>query len=95
MNKCVFLFVFCALFQAKAQTKTNPSPVYVDKQGAMRWSKTKEEVSLFGTNYTVPFAHAYRVIQQKGLDHKKVMDQDVYHFARLGFDAFRVHVWDI
>jgi hypothetical protein len=25
---------------------------------------------------------------------EKAIDDDIYHFARLGFDAFRVHVWD-
>ena len=28
------------------------------------------------------------------VDLEKAIQQDVYHFARLGFDAFRVHVWD-
>ncbi len=95
MYKLLVLAFICFLFEAGAQNKDASSPVYVDPQGVMRWSNTKSEVALFGTNYTVPFAHAYRVIQQKGLNHKKIIDQDVYHFARLGFDAFRVHVWDI
>ena len=32
--------------------------IYVDKEGVMRRSDTKEEVSYYGTNYTLPFAHA-------------------------------------
>ena len=28
------------------------------------------------------------------LDIEKAIDADVYHLARLGVDAFRVHVWD-
>jgi hypothetical protein len=48
----------------------------------------------FGVNYTVPFAHAYRSAQKMNIDVKKNMDKDIYHFSRLGFDLFRVHVWD-
>lgn len=29
-----------------------------------------------------------------GKDPKKIIDNDVYHFSRLGFDLYRVHVWD-
>jgi endo-1,4-beta-mannosidase len=29
-----------------------------------------------------------------GVDLKAAIDQDVYQFARLGLDLFRVHVWD-
>ncbi|GAA4460380.1 hypothetical protein GCM10023189_35420 [Nibrella saemangeumensis] len=60
----------------------------------MRWGHTKAEVKGFGINYTVPFAHAYRVAKQLGIPHEQAIDHDVYHFARLGFDAYRVHVWD-
>ena len=68
--------------------------VYVDKNGVMKWDKTNEEVQGFGVNYTVPFAHAYRSAKKLGIDPKKAIDNDVYHFSRLGFDLFRVHVWD-
>lgn len=68
--------------------------VYVDKNGIMRWGTSREEVKGFGVNYTVPFAHAYRTAQKLGIDVEKAIDQDVYHFARLGFDLYRVHVWD-
>jgi hypothetical protein len=29
------------------------------------------------------------------VDPEKLIDADVYHMARLGLDAFRVHVWDV
>ena len=28
-------------------------------------------------------------------DRKEAIDRDVYHFARLGFNAYRIHVWDV
>lgn len=68
--------------------------VYVDKNGVMRWAKNKAEVQGFGENYTVPFAHAYRTAKKLGIAPKKAIDDDIYHFARLGFDSYRVHVWD-
>ncbi len=77
-----------------SQQKNSKGNVFVDKNGTMRWEKTKEEVHGFGVNYTVPFAHAYRTAQRMGIDPKQAIDNDVYHFTRLGFDLYRVHVWD-
>jgi hypothetical protein len=68
--------------------------VFVDKKGIMRYGDTKREVYGFGVNYTAPFAHAYRSARKLNVDLEKEIEQDVYHFARLGFDAYRVHVWD-
>ncbi|MDE6099286.1 MAG: cellulase family glycosylhydrolase [Muribaculaceae bacterium] len=49
----------------------------------------------YGTNYTVPFAHAFRALKTLGTDHRTAIDRDVYHMARLGLDAFRLHLWDV
>ena len=49
----------------------------------------------YGTNYTVPFAHAYRSLDKLGVDHRAAIDRDVYHFSRLGLNAFRLHLWDV
>jgi hypothetical protein len=68
--------------------------VYVDKEGVMRYTKGKQEASFFGVNYTTPFAHAYRAQKAQGIDLEQAIRNDVYHFARLGLQAFRVHVWD-
>jgi hypothetical protein len=68
--------------------------VFVDKNGVMRWGNTKEEVYGFGVNYTPAFAHGYRVAQKLNVDVESAIANDIYHFSRLGFDAFRVHVWD-
>lgn len=68
---------------------------YVDKEGILRAEKDHAEMSFFGVNYTVPFAHAYRAMDYLKVDHKTAIDKDVYHFARLGFNAYRIHVWDV
>lgn len=49
----------------------------------------------YGTNYTVPFAHAYRALDRLGVDHKQAIDRDVYHMSRMGLNAFRLHLWDV
>lgn len=51
--------------------------------------------SYYGTNYTAPFAHAYRALAARGIDHHEAIDRDVYHMARLGLNAFRLHLWDV
>jgi hypothetical protein len=89
---CAFFFFLVFAVQTAVAQQTND--VYVDKDGLMRWGTTKEEVKGFGVNYTVPFAYAYRVAKQLNLSPEKVIDDDVYHFSRLGFDLYRVHVWD-
>src|SRR4051812_25393503 len=77
------------------QKKTNQQNlVYVDKAGVLRWTFDNKDAKFFGVNYTVPFAYGYRSHKVLGVDLQKAIDADVYHFARLGLDAFRVHVFD-
>jgi hypothetical protein len=71
-----------------------PNTVYVDKSGVLRYTSDKAEASFFGVNYISPFATTYRDLKTLNIDLEKDIQQDVYHFARLGLDAFRVHVWD-
>lgn len=90
------VFIYFLLLSNSICTQENhpEKDVYVDQNGVMRWAENKKEVHGFGVNYTVPFAHAYRQAKKMGIDPKKAIDQDVYHFSRLGFDLYRVHVWD-
>lgn len=90
--KHLHLLIFFTLFSLAASAQTGD--LFVDKQGILRYKKSKEEAVFFGVNYTLPFAYAYRSHQELGVDWKKAIDQDVYHLSRLGIDAFRVHVWD-
>ena len=98
MRSVITLLILCvaqAVWQpAVAQKKDDVAPVYVDKEGIMRWKKGNREASFFGVNYTVPFAYGYRSHKALNVDLEKAIDQDVYHMARLGFNAYRVHVWD-
>src|SRR3954469_12371574 len=92
---CRFLIIVVSVFSVlQSSAQKNVDGIYVDKQGVMRWQKDKKEAAFFGVNYTTPFAYAYRAHQALQADLEKAIEQDVYHFARLGLDAFRVHVWD-
>lgn len=86
------LFLPVIAYAQKSSIKKNL--VYVDKKGVLRWTKDNAEASFFGVNYTTPFAYAYRAHKALNVDLEKAIQQDVYHMARLGLDAFRVHVWD-
>jgi hypothetical protein len=90
---CLLLFVVSLVAHSQTDPKTS-ADVYVDKEGNLKWNGSNDEVSLFGVNYTVPFAYSYRAHKRLGLSLKKAIDLDVEQMARLGFDAFRVHVWD-
>ena len=94
MKYIKFLCIVLLLLVSTGAIAQKTNDVYVDKNGVMRWGKTNEEVRAFGVNYTAPFAHGYRAAKRKNISLEKAIDNDVYHFARLGFDLYRVHVWD-
>lgn len=91
----IFLLTVTAGLSVLAQAKQSKSGVFVDKNGVMRWQKDGTEATFFGINYTAPFAYGYRSIQRSGISVEQAIKDDVYHFSRLGLDAFRVHVWDV
>ena len=94
MKYIKFLGIVLLLLVCIAASAQKTNDVYVDKNGIMRWGKTKAEVRAFCVNYTAPFAHGYRAAKKKGISLEQAIDNDVYHFARLGFGLYRVHVWD-
>lgn len=77
-----------------AQAPSSKNEVYIDGKGLMRLSRTGVEASYFGVNYTLPFAYGYRSHKKLNINLEQAIDRDVYHLARLGINAFRVHVWD-
>lgn len=91
---CYLSLTFLVSIVSSGQPDKKNSLIYVDKNGTIRGTKDNKEVSFFGVNYTTPFAYAYRAHKALGVDLERAIQQDVYHLARLGLDAFRVHVWD-
>lgn len=95
MDRPVWLILLLTLVQPTFAQQPSKGPyTEVDREGVIRWSDTGEELYGFGANYTVPFAHAFRSAKKLGLDPLEQIDRDVYHLSRLGFDLYRVHVWD-
>lgn len=83
-----------ALPAAASDTDRQAYRICVDQQGVMRRSDNGAEVSYYGTNYTAPFAYSYRALGYLGKDRKQAIDRDIYHIARLGLNAFRLHLWE-
>jgi hypothetical protein len=67
--------------------------VYLDAQGVVRWEDDRQEVRLFGANYVLPTASDYRAAGYLHADRKRMIDEDMAHFARLGWDGLRLTFW--
>lgn len=89
-------FVLVASAPAAAQ-RSSPlramRQVYVDASGVIRWRDSKREVALFGANYTLPSASDYRAAGYLTSDRKRLIDEDMAQFARMGWDALRISFW--
>jgi hypothetical protein len=66
--------------------------VHLGRDGVVRWSDGRE-VALFGANYSLPSASDYRAAGYAGADRKKLVEQDLTHFARMGWDGLRLALW--
>lgn len=75
---------------ARAQ---EPRRVLVDRDGVMRWADTREELRLFGANYAIGSSSDFRAAGAVGGDRKRMIDEDVAHFARMGWDGMRLAFW--
>lgn len=65
------------------------SPLCTAKAAPQKTLETR-----FGVNYYPPFSGEYRLLKERGLDHKEQMRRDVAHFRRLGLDCIRLHTFD-
>lgn len=91
----ILLVLLFAIWKvALSQNKSlNAELVYQDKEGVIRWKNNNKEVALFGANYCLPSACDYRAAGYVTKDRKKVIDQDMAHFARMGWDGLRLCLW--
>ena len=80
-----------------AQTADRPAAaardVYLDGSGVVRWRDNRREVSLFGANYVVTTASDYRAAGYLHADRKRMIEEDMAHFARMGWDGMRLTFW--
>jgi len=81
----------CPISSARAQVANRV--VYLDEQGVIRWKDNRQEVTLFGANYVLPTASDYRAAGYVHADRKKMIDEDMAQFARMGWDGMRLTFW--
>src|SRR5258707_4442567 len=67
--------------------------VYLDKDGVVRWRDDQSEVALFGANYCIMSGSDYRMAGLVARDRKKMIDEDLAQFARMGWTALRLCSW--
>jgi hypothetical protein len=94
INKIIFMLLCLPIAGIAQIPSKEKNEIYIDAKGILRLQSNNKEASYFGVNYTLPFAYGFRSHKKLGIDLEKAIDDDVYHLARLGIDAFRVHVWD-
>ncbi|HEX6746934.1 MAG TPA: hypothetical protein VF092_06520 [Longimicrobium sp.] len=91
------LLLLLAAPAAAAQRTASPPQtfrrVFVDNEGVIRWQDTREEVALFGANYAIASSSDYRAAGYLTRDRKRVIDDDVAHFARMGWNGMRLAFW--
>ncbi len=68
------------------------TPFHV-KEGTI-YDAENRTVKLWGVNYYVPFNHNFFNIKELGLDHRKIIDEDLRHFQLLGIDLIRMHLYE-
>jgi hypothetical protein len=85
--------------QARAQRAAGTAPppasraVYLDKEGVIRWKDNRQEVTLFGANYVVTTASDYRAAGYVRADRKRMIEEDMAQWARMGWDGIRLTFW--
>ena len=69
-----------------------PARSSVGVDGVWRWADGRE-VALFGVNYNIASASAFRFAKATGIPFEQIVDTDFSHFKRLGFTALRLSYW--
>ena len=91
------LLILGALLQiaaaAQPSVETATRAVYLDKAGVVRWRDSREEVALYGANYCIMSGSDYRMAGLVSADRKAMVDEDLAHFARMGWTALRLCSW--
>ena len=78
---------------AAQRDRVTPPSVRIDAEGVVRWTNGGEEVLLFGANYALPSSGDYRAAGYLTQDRKRLIDEDMAHFARMGWNGLRVAFW--
>jgi hypothetical protein len=68
-------------------------PLVLDHAGVIRWRDSGREVALYGANYCIMSGSDYRMSGLVAQDRKAMIDEDMGHFARMGWQALRLCSW--
>lgn len=68
-------------------------PAFLDREGVLRWRDDRTEVTLFGSNYVIHTASDYRAAGYVLGDRKRMIEEDVAQFARMGWNGLRLTFW--
>ncbi|HEY0671637.1 MAG TPA: hypothetical protein VGD27_05190 [Longimicrobiales bacterium] len=90
---CALLLAVAGEVRAQQPPRPATRAVFIDREGVIRWRDTRQEVALYGANYTLPSASDFRAAGYLKLDRKKLVEEDMAHFARMGWDALRLSFW--
>ena len=88
-NRALLVVLLCVLAAGCSAAEL----VYLDEEGVVRWAADKREVALFGANYCLPSGCDYRAAGYVHADRKKLVEKDMAHFARMGWDGLRICLW--
>ena len=92
MHKTMSALLLLASAPVAAQQPASRA-VYLDGHGVVRWKDSRQEVALFGANYVITTASDYRAAGYVHGDRKKMIDEDMAQFARMGWDGIRLTFW--
>ena len=85
--------VAITVLSAAASAQGANRAVFLDSAGVVRWRDNRQEVTLFGANYVLPTASDYRAAGYVRADRKRMIDEDMAQFARMGWDGLRLTFW--
>ena len=92
----LLLSLFFVLFPcvSRGQEAAFPfkTPFYV--KDSVICDQDGRSVKLWGVNYLAPFNHNFVNIEESGISHTATIDKDLDHFALMGVDFIRIHLYD-
>ena len=80
----LFVFVCFSLFLFNLNGQISTDQVYVDENGVMRWTADNSELHGFGVNYTLPFAHEYRMAKKTGISPEEAITSGCISYGAPG-----------
>jgi len=91
---CFIQSIFTQNLYASSVMLSKSTEITESKENTIPLKDGMSDVRLWGVNYLINFDLSFKEYERLGLDAKADIVSDIYHFKRLGFDAFRVHIFE-